>query len=117
MQTQSNGTYIAYGLFASNQEGVITIKDVKGNDTIIAYGCNFCNDYGRAKIEKKGNRYTIKEFENVPKFLQIAKVLELNKSMTKATLQIDNNKPFLANVKVKQNRGNAFFIDNQWILQ
>lgn len=117
IQTERSGTYSLYGVFASNDKGMVTIKDMGRNDTITAYGCTYCNDYGKAIIEKKGSSYTIKNFKSASEFKQVAKVLEVDDTFTKAKLQIADNEPFWTNASIQKNRGKAFFITDKWVVQ
>lgn len=117
LQSSSNGTYSLYGEFASNDKGVTTIKDMDRTDTIIAYGCTYCNYYGKAIIEKKGSNYTIKQFEETPEFKQTAKVLKIANSLDKALLQISDSKPFWTEANVKSRSNKAFYIADKWVVQ
>lgn len=107
------GSYIIYGLFSSNAEtGATLISDSKY--TLNAWGCTYCNDYGKAIIDKRGSDITIKKFEPLSSLKTKAKVIRLNNNY--ATLKI-NNKQFTTPVTTERPSSNAYLVNNKWIIK
>jgi hypothetical protein len=110
LQTANPGSYLVYGLYAGDSSGKTLVSNQ--TDTIIAYGCEFCQDYGKAIIEKRGDEYLIKNFTKIDKLEEMGTILELEGY--KAKIQT-KDRVFWTTIKIKNNRGKAYLINSEWV--
>jgi hypothetical protein len=109
------GTYNVYGTFTSDRETGQTL--IAGDSqSLSAWGCEYCNGYGKAVIEKRGSDLTIKNFNVLSKFKTIAEVIEIDTSLNKAVLKI-NNKTVNTSVEVKRISNKAYLINETWVIK
>ena len=109
------GTYKVYGLFSSHKESGLTYIQ-SNKHTLTAWGCEYCDGYGKAIVEKRGSNVTIKEFEPLKELATVAKVISIEDDLDKAVIEVNGNK-IRTPVKVEGASSNAYLIDNNWVIR
>lgn len=111
----NNGRYKVPGLYSSSIDNKSTLIS-NNNYSLTAWGCEYCNGYGVATIDKKGNDLTIIEFQKVPKLKGIGEVISISNNLKHATLLV-NGKKVNTPVEIERESKSAYLIDNNWIIR
>lgn len=110
-----NGRYKVPGLYSSSVENKSTLIS-SNNYSLTAWGCEYCNGYGIATIDKKGNDLTIVDYKKLPELKGIGEVVKISTNLSQATLIVNGNK-VTTPVTVERKGQNAYLIDDQWVIR